>query len=130
MQNDEYKKLLSDSRDFYKGLGSCHCPVLNSRVTFNSKGFHHLLYDGEGKARSKNERIRRLVLLPAAKSIVEGAACIDNHTMRGDAEYLVLKGLSRQRVIIVVLRRLYSGRVHFYSIWDDTDIRGIKKPPK
>lgn len=41
-----------------------HVRCLNQKVHFNARGFHHLLYDGSGKARSMWEAKSRLKLIP------------------------------------------------------------------
>ena len=43
---------------------SLRCKCLNRNISLNARGFHHLSYDGSGKARAKKEAYKKLVLVP------------------------------------------------------------------
>lgn len=57
--------LKRNMRERYDSLRTpMHCKCLNRKVSLNAKGFHHLLYDGSGKARPLVQARARLVLVP------------------------------------------------------------------
>ncbi|MDO8579575.1 MAG: hypothetical protein Q7R72_01755 [bacterium] len=121
MEFKNYYELLSASRSLYKSLKKCHFPFLKQDIIFNSKGFHHLLYDGLGKARNNKERIRRLKLLPLVIFVIENAQYVYSYKKIKNIEYWVLKDRinNSNRKIIVILRKIGSGEIQFYSVWDE-----------
>ena len=119
MECENYEDFLKTKRLEYKAFKNCYCPALKTHVIFNSQGFHHLLYDGFGKARTKAERIRRLLLISSVLKIIRNARQVFRHSLRGDKEYWLLKGLQGIKIVVVVLRRRGSGITHFYSLWDE-----------
>jgi hypothetical protein len=124
-----YKKFVEEKRAWYKTIGSIYCPILQVKVVFNSKGFRHLLYNGLGKARSKEERINRLQLLPLVIPVVRSANNIKKHKevyltiLKIKMEYWMLQEIvGRQKSnIIVILRKIGDGNVIFYSVWKKRD---------
>lgn len=64
MPDEKYNDLLNKKRLWYKAVQKSYCPILKEDIFFTSKGFHHLLYDGLGHARTNKERMYRLGLLP------------------------------------------------------------------
>lgn len=138
MAYKDYDELLKEKRTWYKALRKCHCPVLNEQVVFNSKGFHHLLFDGLGHARTRKERMYRMGLLPLVIPVLKTATAIKEYvpqayskSLNKMVEYWVLKEtVGRQNTVVtVVLRRIGSGNVTFYSVWKKRD-KATKKPSK
>ncbi len=126
MAYKEYLELLNEKRVWYKTLTLCHCPILNEDIIFNSKGFHHLLFDGLGHARTHKERMYRLGLLPLIIPVLKTSKKIHEYvpqqyskSLNKDVEYWILKEtVGRQETLVtVVLRRIGSGNITFYSIW-------------
>ena len=61
----DLKLLKKNMRLRYDSIRSPHhCKTLNRKVIFNSRGFHHLLYDSSGKARSILSSRNRLMQIP------------------------------------------------------------------
>jgi hypothetical protein len=121
-----YKKFIAEKRAWYKTIGKCFCPVLKEDVVFNSKGFRHLLYNGLGRARSNKERVYRLKLLPLVVPIIRTIKVVAEYkksehsvSLEKDVEYWMLQtfvGKGNHKVSII-LRRIGSGKVTFYSVW-------------
>lgn len=63
MFDEQYDKLLKKRKIWYFRLGSLFSECVNTEVVFDARGFHHLVYDGTGKIRTKSDRIRRLNLV-------------------------------------------------------------------
>jgi hypothetical protein len=61
---DDLRLLKQNMRQRYDSIRSPHsCKTLNQQVFFNARGFHHLLYDSSGKARSILSARNRLILI-------------------------------------------------------------------
>ena len=133
-----YKELLKEKRVWYKAVRKSYCPILNEDVIFNAKGFHHLLFDGLGHARSNKERMYRIGLLPlvipvlkATTSVYEYVPQTYSKSLNKNVEYWVLKEtVGKQKTLVtVILRRIGTGGITFYSVWKKSD-KATKKPSK
>lgn len=120
-----YEELLNERKDWYNNIKRIHCPCINEDVIFNSKGFHHIKYDGSGRARSKKERMYRLGILPLAIPVIKCATKIHEYIppkelnkLEKPVEYWALreKAGKQSTTITVILRRIGSGNITFYNI--------------
>lgn len=132
LESIEYCKLLtSTTRAIYEKIASIHCPILKEKVIFNAKGFHHLLYESNGKARSINERIYKLTLMPLAKAVIQNATSIDEErnvkirvsrkkkTLLKDGKtFSLVASVGRKNPVQVrvILLRIGNGNLTFRSI--------------
>ena len=125
MRRAEYKKLLEGMREWYRTIGTVHCPYLKAGVAFNSKGFYHLRYDSAGKERPLETQIKRLRLLPFAPDIIGSAKdiCEYRAPQKGSREYWAFE----DRGIRVVLMKTGSGNIMFLSVLEAQDKQ--KDPP-
>ncbi|MCR4277399.1 MAG: hypothetical protein NUV80_03025 [Candidatus Berkelbacteria bacterium] len=133
-----YQDLLNERRAWYKDVGSVYCPCLKTDIVFNSKGFHHLRYDGFGKARSVKECTYRLGLLPLVIPVIKNAKSVYKYTppdyvKSADkfVEYWALRetvGKQSARVT-VILRKVGTGNITFHSVMKQND-RKTKKPSR
>lgn len=124
MSEDEYRKLVGQRRAWYKALGAIYCPCLRADVRFNAKGFYHLLYDGNGMPRPRDEQIRRLMLLPLVPEIIANVRSVGGNQMIKGIEYLVLQKQiitsTNQNVLArVIIRKKASGNYYYHSIMDE-----------
>lgn len=94
----KYSELLNEKRVWYKAVRKSYCPILNENITFNAKGFHHLLFDGLGHPRSRKERMYKLELLPLAIPVLKTATSIYEYeppkfskSLNKNVEYWILK---------------------------------------
>ena len=136
MPGKTYEILLKESLIWYKAVKKIYCSILNEEIIFNSKGFHHLLFDGLGHARSRKERMYRMGLLPLVIPVLKTTTKIHEYTPRiysktlgKNVEYWLLKEkVGQQKTLVtVVLRRIGTGNLTFYSVWKKSD-RTTKKP--
>jgi len=104
--NDPFKKLLSESKEFYQSIGKVKCPALNAEVYFTSEGFHHLRYDRSLKERSKLERRNKLSHIAAAVETIKLSSTIQDY--RVTLETAGLKDAQGLRTIV---------KVHYYAFW-------------
>src|SRR3989344_7928522 len=125
-----YEELLREERLKYKETAVAHCPIIGANVHFTSKGFHHLLFDGTGRPRSKKMRMYRLGLLPLLKPVLFNATKIEKYIpphysakLSQMVEYWNLKAVvgKQKTVVTVILRKVGNGNITFYSIWKKQD---------
>jgi hypothetical protein len=120
-----YSNFVEEKRTWYKTIGKCYCPVLKEEIFFNSKGFYHLMYDGLGHHRTQKETMYKMGLLPLVIPVIKTTKEILQNdkeyskNLRRVVEYWQLKKVvGKQRTtVIVVLRRIGSGQINFYSVW-------------
>ena len=123
MESDEFKKLLEERRSWYKTIKKVYCPCLKTYIIFNSKGFHHVRFDGKGKRRSIEDETRRLLLLPLSLHIIRTVQKTDDHRIYSNGEYWALKGeiAGQNKKIIVVLKKIGQGHTAYHSIMTEDD---------
>lgn len=132
-----YIEFVEEKRTWYKAVKKSHCPILNEDIIFNSKGFHHLLFDGLGHARAIKERMYRLGLLALVIPVIKTAKSIHKYnppkyskSLNKNVEYWVLKEIvgKQNTTITVILRRMGTGNIAFYSVWKKKDRNKQKSP--
>ena len=125
-----HKELFKKGKAHYKRIKKCCCPVLKEYIFFNSKGFHHLKYDGLGHARTRKEQMYRIGLIPLIKPVIENAKKVSLYTQSTYSasldkyvEYWELKEIvGKQHITVtVILRRIGTGNITFYSVWKKKD---------
>jgi hypothetical protein len=96
------------------------------------------LYDGLGHARSNKERMYRLGLLPLIIPVLKYAQKIEEYkpstyskSLSKNVEYWSLQAIvgKQNTLVTLILRRIGTGNITFYSIWKKND-RQTKKLPK
>ncbi len=125
MTKQSYQDLLREKRTWYKAVGKSFCPILNEDIIFNSKGFNHLLNDGTGQPRSIKERMYRIGLLPLLIPVIKNASKISTYkkeyskSLKKDVEYWKLSEIVGKQTteVAVILRKIGTGNITFYSIW-------------
>jgi hypothetical protein len=125
-----YEELLNKRKAWYDNIKKVYCPCINEDVIFNSKGFHHIKYDRSGRARSKKEKMYRLGILPLAIPVIKCAIKIHKYSppkelnkLEKPIEYWALREKvgKQSTTITVILRRIGSGNITFYSIMKKND---------
>ncbi|MFW0862388.1 MAG: hypothetical protein ACKKL6_02275 [Candidatus Komeilibacteria bacterium] len=121
-----FKKLLKENHLWYKKIGKVYCPILNERIIFNSKGFYHLRYKSSGGARSINEQMYKIGLLPLVIPVIKRATYIHEYKKKRYSKAinkyfeiweLRAKVGKQKSEIAVVLRRVGNGNITFFSVW-------------
>lgn len=138
---EKFEDLKSKMAAFYQGLQPLRCQALDEIVHFTSDGFHHLRFDGTRAERTKLEQYVKLKFLKAAIEIIRKTTTIqeirketqpigkpgrDGFRKTAEVTYWGFIALVKERVRVkVVLRRVGSGNVHFWSVmpfWKDINI--------
>jgi hypothetical protein len=126
MYDRYYESKKKAARKIYTARPLIYSPFFHETVLLSSEGFRHLSVSSQGQ-RSRDEQIRRFILLPLALYILETAT-----TLRGYRKQLVSVGSSKERKMIqwwrfaesfreegikagVVVRKVGNEKLHFWS---------------
>ena len=129
---DHFLKLKVTSRERYNLIGEVFCSCLNTMVVFNAQGFHHMEYDGGGRARTEKEIVHKLSLLPFASKVLAISTQVEMYkkekipknrkqgACQKDVEYWAFvanvgAGATNEKIRVIV-RRVGSGKVLFWSV--------------
>lgn len=112
---DEYKK-------YYKEIGKVYSPFLESEVSFNSKGWNHILWKGKSRRTSK-EIFRRLSQMENAVKIISIATTVQEKELIVQSEFsltfLGFIAIINDQKLKVILRKDSEGGFYFYSVMTD-----------
>lgn len=123
-----------NTRKIYNTIKNVYCPVLETKIIFNSVGFHHLIYKPDGTSRKISEVIYKLKLFPLAVPVIKNAMGISEERnvkvrisrknksrfKKGKAYSLVAKVGKKNPVSVrVIILRVGNGKFIFYSIMKD-----------
>jgi hypothetical protein len=121
----KYEQLKLKARVFYLTIKPVVCPMINNElVSFNEKGFRHLIYKGRFR-RSKKDQMRRFRLLPLVTKVLEDKFAKVIYRNEITAEFWGLQSIIDKKVITVIVRKIGNGQKHFFSI---TDLYTKKSP--
>lgn len=116
------KQLIALKRKEYKKFPPVQCYMLRELVYFTFDGFEHLHMDGRGKRRSSNDAYNRLLIMDHVPSII-----LSSRFMKEDKPKII-KGKvaihyevygkvgNNNAKVVVTLRRIGDGNLHFYGI--------------
>ena len=121
MEEKSHALFIEKKRAWYKTLGKVYCPALKQEVTFNSKGFNHLLFDGFGRKRAPKEAVSRLNILPLSVDLIKNIQTISEYRSLTNLEYWKLKMsfYEKSLKVTVILKKAGSGKISFHSTWSD-----------
>lgn len=124
----------------YAAQKSVYCPYFTATVVVNSDGFHHLQFSAR-RERSKREQLLKFRLLPLALQVIRKSGTIQEYrtTMTPVGKRSAVDGaISMKRVeywglvaivgdkpvkIRVVLRRIGTGNITFWSVMPDVKMK-------
>jgi len=116
------KQLIALKRKEYKKLPPVQCYMLRETVYFTFDGFEHLHMDGQGGRRGESDAYNRLLLMEHAPGVILGSKFIkeDKPKLKNGkvaVHYEVYGKVGRNDAnVVVTLRKLGNGRLHFYGI--------------
>ena len=123
---ENHIEFIKKAREEYRKISSVCCPALGRvLVYFNRHGFNHLLRK-DRRLRSEFQQRRRLELVPYAPEVLVKAQTIHKYEQitHGNAvtQFWNIRGFinfsGHRKMIHIVIRKLDSGRMHFFSIYD------------
>lgn len=119
------KALIIRQRKLYKTFLPVKCYILNQDVSFTFAGFEHLHMDGRKRRRTEKDAKARLLLLEHAPSVITQARFMkkdakqEHESFSGKREVyyeLYSKVGPKQIVIVLTLRQIGNGALHFYGM--------------
>lgn len=135
IDEEKFKKVKTEAKAYYQSIGKVYCPYLRRQVSFNAKGFEHLLGKSWNQIRSQTDQYSRLRLIPVAKEIIALSHTLQEFESRisssrrkiGDKwvsvklsiNYYVFIAISKDRNsrIKVVVKEYEGGEIFFYSLY-------------
>lgn len=136
-RKDKAKVIFDAEREIYS-------PYFQTNVVLNSDGFHHLQFSAR-REREKKSQLLKFSLLPLALDIIRKAGTIqeyrklltpigkpsprDGSVPMKEVEYWGLVAIVRERnvKVRVVLRRVGTGNVTFWSVMPDVKFKNGKQ---
>lgn len=129
-----YHSLKTTTKSAYNAIKNIYCSVLETKIIFNSTGFHHLLYKPDGTARDVSEAIYKLKLFPLAVPVIKNAIGISEErevnirvsrknksTFKKGKTYSLVAKVGRKNPVSVrvIVLKVGNGNFIFYSIMKD-----------
>ena len=133
LQRKEFSKIKAQAEAFYLSVETVYCPALQAEIHFSSEGFRHFQYDGKRVERTKNVQLARMQCLQEAVAILKSTTTLqeyrtvmqpigkmDSQGMRQQKHvtyyaFQAITNLVMLRRIIVIVRRVNEGNLHFWS---------------
>ena len=102
----------------YKAVGHRLCPYLKQEVTFNSKGFWHIIYSARNKKRDLKTRQLRFLLLPLAVRVISLTATLQEFELlkKQQITYYGFIAIIDGWKIKVIVKKVGNGKPYFYSV--------------
>ena len=121
------KELIDLKRIKYSRIGTVYSSFMEEDVFFNNKGFFHTTHDGRGRIRSESDQRMRLNLLSYIESVVRNSKSFSapprvipkndpNNREKKEIVFYELSHRFKHKTILVVLRRIGNGQLHYYSV--------------
>lgn len=149
INNDKFLKVKEEAKTYYQKIGRVYCPYLKGFVSFNYKGFNHLLSKSWNCGRSIVDQYTRLKLIPVAKEIISLSHTLqefDSRTLNSRREvksrwarrkeivdYYVFIAVIKDKTarLKIVVKKIGNGEAFFYSLYPAwkvrRDINGVEK---
>jgi len=139
-----FKERKDKAKVIYNTQREIYCPYFQAKVTLNSDGFHHLQFSAR-REREKKAQLLKFSLLPLALDIIRKTGTIQEYrklltpigkpSVRDGAipmkevEYWGLVAIVREGnvKVRVVLRRVGTGNVTFWSVMPDAKFKNGKQ---
>lgn len=115
---DDLKK---EAQKFFSRNKEITCPAFpKEKIIFNSKGLHHLFYDGTMRARPEKEIEARVLLLPQALKLVKLMPLWQEERLirreKKTIRFWALEGVVDKKRIKVIIRQKGDGKKCFWSV--------------
>lgn len=103
---------------WYLKLRPAYCKILSCDVLFKKNGLKHVYYNTKGKRRNAVSIEMRMMLIKHAPMVIRNCHKITDARVIGNITFYELThSFSKKRIpIVVVLRRVKDGPIHYYSV--------------
>lgn len=113
---EEYPKFIQKVKKYYDSIGNVSCPAFSGQViNFNHYGWSHLIKKGSQR-RTPKDIVRRLRLVVHARSILLEKSDYQEHRIIYNSQFWSFHFVIKKKLIIVVIRKVNNGPLHFFSI--------------
>lgn len=110
---ENYQRIKNQAYKNYKRIGKVHCPYLKTKVSFNSKGFRHLIYKAGHKKRDKQSQIMRFKLLGKAHEVLKITTTLQEY--QSESKEMLVKEYNQKVNKIVTVK--YFGFIAIIDNW-------------
>ena len=118
----DYIKIKEEYHLYYKTLGHILSPFFKEEISFNNKGWSHIIRKGSG-LRPQKEVQKRLENLKDSVEILKIATTVQEKEIRKildkNTEYYGFVAIINENKIKVIVRKEGMGKLHFYSLMTD-----------
>ena len=139
-----FKERKDKAREIFDAEREIYCPYFQTKIVLNSDGFHHLQFSAR-REREKKSQLLKFNLLPLALDIIRKSGTIqeyrkmltpigkpstrDGSISMKEVEYWGLVAIVRDKnvKVRVVLRRVGTGNVTFWSVMPDVKFKNGKQ---
>lgn len=128
-----FDKIKTAAEEQYSKFGEVHCPYLQEKVGFNSKGREHLKFKSKNKARSRKDQYMRLKLLRFAPEVIKLSRTVQglnkaksfelirsnqrNEKLLMDVIYYEFIAVIEERIRVrIVVKKIGEAPAYFWSI--------------
>ena len=116
-----YTRIKNQAYRKYKRIKKVYCPCLKTKVSFNSKGFWHIIYRSRNKKRDVKSQILRFKLLDKAAQLVKLSHTLQEYqeVRRGrkkNIRYYAFIGILDEWKIKVIVKQVGNARPLFWSV--------------
>jgi len=147
MENDkEYQNQRDNSLNLYNKINSVFSPALQSKITFPSESFNHIIFKNPRTERERPSQILRFKLLPLAAKLIglsttyqeyeesSSEVVIKRHKKRVKESRIIkywgiIAILDNQKIKVILRKIGDNGLAHFWSIipaWTTNKYRDAK----
>ena len=142
MDTEYFNKRKAIAKEKYDAKKSIHNPYLDSEVTLNSDGFHHLQFSAR-RERNKKEQLLKFSLLPLALTVIKKSSTLqeyrkvlspvgktskrDGSTSMKEIEYWGFIAIINEVKVKVILRRVGDGNFTFWSVMPYSKLKNNTK---
>lgn len=127
---NKFQKLFQDRKTDYNTWVPLYCSALRQYIFFNAMGFNHLRFKIDNTPRNPKETMYKLGLLPLVRPAIHMAKRIVEYERRlapiGGSRKKILKEMEYWSIvenvgkqntkIKVILRKIGTGNIHFWSV--------------
>lgn len=129
---EDMEKTKEECRKKYDQIKSVICPYFNESISFNNKGFEHLIFKSKNIPRILIDQYIRLKLLPLSKIVLETTHTVQEFQEKSEAVQVNTNSKWNKRIvpvrywgfvavlkntrIKVIVKEIQGGQKHFWSI--------------
>lgn len=127
-----FEKTKKDAEDFYRTIGSVHCPYLKAKISFNAKGLDHIKMKSWNKSRLISDQYMRLKFIKLVPTLLNSSGTLQEHHERQVMERVKTTGkwqfimkpvtyygfvaIHNNTKIKIVVKKIENGQPYFWSV--------------